>query len=330
MTVPDPACVAVREVPKDFSIRLLGGAKIIALPQVTDGVLTELDQVMSLLTQLGPGLAAAQPIFNVINAIQSIFDLITSVVTADPAGIIEAVQKASDAIAGLAASTPEVAIPLMIADSIQLIVAILEAVLDAIDDLVTIDQQAQALLDQAIADGNAALQVVAQCQKDQASAMAQHLCKSLGPVGQMIGVLQALLDLIPGSVPIPGIPDCSGLSLSAFKAAIQGSVDEIKDSPIFERPPVDPPVIAPGALETKAGTVLPAGFSGTPLRTIVIFNQRLPTDDYTISLGFITTGDAAYDGVIESMTSAGFVINLGTVQTSGLTAVDWQAIPVQN
>lgn len=332
MTVVIPTIPAIPDPPAQLSATLLAGAKLTSMPSVSSGVITQLDHVQSMMAQLGPGLAAAQPIFALVNAVTAVFDLIQAVITADPPGIIEAVQKAAEALSTLASMIPQVAVPRMVIDVILVIVAGLQAVETILSDILDAQNTALAVIAQAQAAGDAALEAAGNDMLGQANQMAAHACASLGPLGDLIGVVQDLLSLVPGLGPaLPVLPDCSALSTSAKITSIQASIAEFQDHPLFEAVPPPPPVIEAGPVETKAGVLLPAAFSGLPLRALVVFNRRYPAGTpYSITLSPVTTGDASFATAAENRFESGFCVLLASAGTTGLTEVGWQAIPKQN
>lgn len=332
MTVVIPTIPEIPDPPAKLSATLLAGAKLVSMPSVSGGVITQLDHVQSMMGQLGPGLAAAQPIFALVNAVTSVFDLIQAVITANPPGIIEAVQKAAEALSTLASMIPQVAVPKMVIDVLTVIVSALQAVEQTLSDILEAQNAALAVIAQAQASGDAALEAAGNDMLGQANQMAAHACASLGPLGDLIGVVQDLLSLVPGLGPaLPILPDCSPLSTSEKITAVQASIAEFQDHPLFEAVPPEPPVIEAGPIETKAGVILPAAFSGSPLRALVVFNRRYPAGTpYTITLSPLTTGNTSIPTAIENRLESGFSVLLATSVVTGLTEIGWQAIPVQN
>jgi hypothetical protein len=333
MTVVIPTIPEIPDPPAKLSATLLAGAKLTSMPSVSGGVITALDHVQSMMGQLGPGLAAAQPIFALVNAVTATFDLIQAVITADPPGIIEAVQKAAEALSTLTSMIPQVAVPRMVIDVLTIVVAALQAVEQTLSDILESRDAALAVIAEAQAAGNAALEAAGNDMLAQADQMAAHACASLGPLGDLIGVVQNLLSLVPGLGPaIPVLPDCSSLSTTEKITSIQESIGAFQSHPLFEAIPPEAPIrIAAGPVETKAGILLPGDFSGSPLRASVVFGQPYPGGlRYAITLSPLATGDNSFATAVESRIDGGFSVLLCTSVTTGLTEIGWQAIPRQN
>jgi hypothetical protein len=82
---------------------------------------------------------------------------------------------------------------------------------------------------------------------------------------------------------------------------------------------------AGGGRTKKAGEKFPGDFAGDPLKATVTFNTPFSSADYTPDGACITSNDAVYALTFESVTAAGFVINLGTSSITNLTCVHWTA-----
>ncbi len=326
MTVPIPVPIRIPDPPTGKIVRLLAGAKISAIPSVTDGVITQLDQVQSLLTQLGPGLAAAAPIFSLVNGVTAVFDLVQAVITADIPGIVEAVEKTAEAIADMATLLPQAAVPILVIDSLRCIVDALIAVQQVLDDLLEIQAIAQDLFDTATGEGDALLAQVALDQLDQVSQLTKHACASMGPVGDLLGVVQNLLKLVPGLGPaLPLIPDCSGKTLPVMAVSLAETITSLQDHPLFERVPPEAPPLG-GVDVIRAGVVGPSAFSGSPPTAIVIFQKRAATTNYSVTFTVVDSG-ATIAAAVGNKSRTGFTITLGTEPASGFTEVGWQVFP---
>lgn len=82
------------------------------------------------------------------------------------------------------------------------------------------------------------------------------------------------------------------------------------------------------ALVHKAGCVPEASFalSGGRQKFTVAFSTAFPAATYSVTITSVTTANKTYAPVVESKTSGGFTINLGTATKTDLVEVCWQAI----
>jgi hypothetical protein len=187
------------------------------MPALDGGVITELGAVNSLMVQLGPAMAGLQPVFTIINAVTSIFDLVAAVpalVAGDVPGFISKLQKATGAIVALARLQPAVAIPGLINDLLGVMVAALTAYKDVLTTLQSQVTQANNIISQAQAIGDVNLEAAGNCMLNQAEAFGEHIGASMGPFGSLLQVAQSLLSLVPTGTPaLPEVGDQSSLGL---------------------------------------------------------------------------------------------------------------------
>ncbi len=220
MSLPPPGCPSIPEPPEPLRIRIPGGITIEAIPPMEGKVITPLGAVQALLNQLGPAMAALQPIFLIINAVNSIIELIKTIpglITGNVPDFIEALDKAIDAVAALLQFQPSLSLPFMIADMLNAIVTILTALRDLVNQLQELESKGQAVIAEAQAAGDAALEASGECIVAQADAYSAHVTASLGPLNHLLDMLQILMGLLPNPPPeIPGIGDApSGLDALA-------------------------------------------------------------------------------------------------------------------
>lgn len=214
--VANPTCPTIPEPPESLKIRIPGGITIEAIPPIDGKVITPLGAVTALLNQLGPAMAALQPIFLIINAVSSIIELVKTVpglITGNVPDFIKALDEAISAVAALLQFQPALSLPFLIADMLNAIVTILTALRDLVTQLEKLESDGQAVIAQAQAAGDAALEAAGDCMVQQAALYEAHVTASLGPLNSLLDMLQILMGLLPSPPPeIPGIGDApSGL-----------------------------------------------------------------------------------------------------------------------
>lgn len=329
MTVVVPAVEIppVPDVADAISLALPAGAKLVSFPGLKDGLVDQLAHVQSIMDQIGPAIAAVQPVFVLVTAVTSVFDLIQAVITGDVPGIVQAVQKAAEAISDMSTMLPQVAVPRLVADVLFAVVANLEAVVALVDELTAATLEAVAVIAQAQTEGDAILEAVGDTMLVNTNKLVEHACASLGPVGDLLGVLQGLLSLIPGGgPPLPGLPSCGGLPAAQLAIEIRVSIAAIKDHPLFPDPDAPTPPVIVTPVEVKAGVVLASAFVGQ--QAVVVFGLQLQVP-YVVSVSSVTTDDTTYPMSITDRGPWGFVVNAGSTDLSDLVQVDWQVFPIE-
>lgn len=219
MTVTPPACPAIPSPPEPIRIRIPGGITIEALPPIDGKIITPLGAVTALLNQLGPAMAALQPIFLVMDAVTKVVEVIKAVpalVGGNVVDFFEKLNEAIDAITALLQFQPALSLPLLIADMMNAMVTILTALRDLVTQLQALQTRAQAVIAEAQASGDAALEASGECMQLAADAYGEHVTASLGPLEHLLDMVKLLAGLMPNAPEIPGIGDTTGLDLDGL------------------------------------------------------------------------------------------------------------------
>lgn len=214
MAVPTSLpCYELPRVPATLpKVSLLGGVEI-------SGV--------DILEQLQPALAPLVPIFNLLDAILAIKEILESVVTLNPVTILDALADAAAKFGKLLRLIPQLSVPFMVLDMIDAIIydlgrlrarlVRLQTEVDRIDqarERAALVGNPQLLLDAiACADGNVQIEL-------------DNQLSAIQTLTRLFAVLQLLLDLIGFG---GAIPDLSSLSGAPLSEAIE-TVDTIIDA----------------------------------------------------------------------------------------------------
>jgi hypothetical protein len=204
-----------------------GGISITALSAIGPGMIsTEFSMISSLMTQLGPALAALSPILKVIDAVTSLFTVLQRApeIPVDPAGFLEALEEAAQKIAALSPLIPQVSVPMTISTTIAAVASYARAVSAQVGGIATVQAQAQTLASQATAAGDAALQAEAQCALDNADALMAHAAAAMGPLGSTLDLVAGFMSFIPSPVSLPAVPDPAGMGAAQLAAALDALV----------------------------------------------------------------------------------------------------------
>jgi hypothetical protein len=82
--------------------------------------------------------------------------------------------------------------------------------------------------------------------------------------------------------------------------------------------------------DTKAGTVLNAGFAGNPKQATVTFATAYPDANYSVELTPLSTSSRRFVVAADNKTTTGFTITISANNITGLTAVDWFTKPFRD
>jgi hypothetical protein len=216
--------------PDEISISLPAGMQLVSSPNAVGIIATDFSAVQSIMGQLGPALSGLQPVLLVIDAVTALFAVLQRApeIPVDPAGFIEALAEAGEKVAKLGTLIPQFSVPATVITTISACAKYLTAVIGQLEDIVSAEEAAQTLLDQAIAAGDTELQTEAECALTNTDTMTAHASAAMGPI---IGVLEAITTLIsflPSPVEIPGIPDTSEMSAQEMIDALQPIIDVLE------------------------------------------------------------------------------------------------------
>ena len=226
MTVPDPTCRALDSPASPLSVQLLGALTIQSMPISSSVIMTELNNVQSLMAQLGPALAAIRPVLTIIDTVIALKDVVESIpglMVGDFESFLDALNRVAKGVSVLIGMTPQLSIPVMVRDTINVLVSALTVIEAVVDQVIGTQQDAQDILTAAAsapANIKTKMEADAACLQSQADKQLEHAIVALGPVGNLIGICQALLDMIPGLPELPTLDDLTGQSATQVKAAI--------------------------------------------------------------------------------------------------------------
>jgi hypothetical protein len=199
-----------------------------AIPASPSGVVTELLQVQAMMAALSPALAAIQPALKVIDAVVSLFEVVKAVPTlvlGDVQGFVDALATCAQKMASLSSIVPQLSVPAMVLDVIQVLATFCRATADQLRGIGSVLSSAEALKAHAVASGDAALQAAAECSIAQADSMLSHATASMGPFGSLLGLVTGLISMLPSPVELPGVPDLDGLTPTEAAEALDFLAD---------------------------------------------------------------------------------------------------------
>ncbi|SRR6266511_2247169 len=181
--------------PSPLKITLPTGGTINALTDISKGIPTDCSMIFNLMLQLGPFLAATECLFKLLALIAPLIDVIKGLSGPDPIKLAGALPKFLKAAEELMPCVLVVSLPFFLKDLICLIIKALKCVLGQLKTILGIMKGISLQLDLAAASGNTELLRTLQCAQDNANTSAQHLTKSIEPIGAILKLASPLMGL---------------------------------------------------------------------------------------------------------------------------------------
>lgn len=199
-------CPKIPVARQGAQIRLPGG---VALSPGTGSVTPSALMVAKNLTsQANSALGPLAPIFNIVDAVLAVKDFAESVpdVVTNPGSVVEAIGKLVEKIDKLASLVPQLSVPLMIVDTIDVVLDILSGMVVTLDAIVAQNIRIAAAKTKAEEPGNEALLPIIECAESLNAEYLVSLEASTEPLNRFMGVLNLFLELI-GLEPLPTVSD---------------------------------------------------------------------------------------------------------------------------
>lgn len=222
MTIPDCANLTVSD--QSLKVTLPGGAQIPVLVPETNP--NDLQVSKALLGQASGAMAPLVPIFNIIDAllaVKAFAEAVPGVIT-NPSKLATAISDLVKKISKLASLIPQLSVPLMIVDLIDVVLVALAGVINALETIAAQEARIAAAITKSEEPGNEALATVITCAQDLLVKQKAGVSEGLGPLNTFFGLMNVFLELI-GLEPIP---DLSGPLPDDTQEAIDTMNDLVK------------------------------------------------------------------------------------------------------
>ena len=222
-----PKCDAI-SLPKmkPLVLHLPTGAKLQAIPDLTKGIPTDCSLVANIFLQLAPFLASIECLLKVLGLLKPLIEVVKAL--PDPIAIAKAVPDFLDAAVKLADCLkiliPGVGIFEFLKDLLLLIIKIIKCLVGQLESILAIMSGIELRLGEAEAAGNTELAAILKCAKENATNAADHASQSLGPVTNILPLIQVFLEMANIKLEIPA------LASAEDSAALQKTIDTLKDT----------------------------------------------------------------------------------------------------
>lgn len=219
-----PDCVTLTLGNQGAQIRLPGGAALsVMVPDINP---SDLAITKNLLAQGNAALAPLLPVFNIIDALLAVKDFAEAVpgLLTDPSALVSAIESLIEKIAKLAQLVPQLSVPFLVVDMIDVAITALNGFVTQLEIVVQQELRiAAAVVKANTAPVNAALLEVTVCADSINAATKQGISEGLGPLNTLFGLLSIFLGLI-GQPPIPDVAELGDDTAEAI-ASLRAVVD---------------------------------------------------------------------------------------------------------
>ena len=223
-----PDCVELVLGNQGAQVRLPGGAALsVMVPDINP---SDLAITKSLLSQGNAALAPLLPVFNIIDALLAVKDFAEAVpgLITDPSALVDAIAALIEKISKLAQLIPQLSVPFLVVDLIDVGITALNGFVTELDKIVQQEIRIAAAITKANTEpANPALLEVTVCASEIVASTKQGLSEGLGPLNTFFGILSIFLGLI-GQPPIPDVSDL-GDDAAAAIAALKDPVKVLQD-----------------------------------------------------------------------------------------------------
>lgn len=196
MKIPDLSAFCAKAAPAETEkcIRFPGGARL-CIPDPHTG--SPLQQVRALLKLISAALMPLQPFFNVLNVIKAIKKAIDAVpdLLTDPTKLVQAIVELAKAFGALIALFPQVSVPILVKDILVVVSFALRAIAEELESFVAAEQAIADAATLAQSTGLDALVAEVSCAQDNFEIEMANLNASLGPLAQLLDIINTLLGL---------------------------------------------------------------------------------------------------------------------------------------
>ena len=221
-----PTCEAI-SLPEaaELKLRLPNGATLSSIADVSKGIPTDCSLAVNLFIQLAPFLASIECLLKVLALLKPLIDVVKSLGPPPdpiklPTAIADFLEAAKDLLPCFGMIIPGTTIFLFIKDLLLLIIKIIKCMIGQLETILGIMQGIELRLGEAQAAGNTELMKVLECAKENATTAAGHAQQSLGPVTNILPLIQSFLELAGVSFELPALgspEDAAALSETISK-----------------------------------------------------------------------------------------------------------------
>jgi hypothetical protein len=217
----DGFCAVVTLTPREICVQYPVSQQLcVSLPDI--GIADPSELLMQFFAQLNSALQPLTPILNIIDAVLAIFECVKAIPKAitqlDPTDLIECLPGLAEAIQKLLKMLPPLSIPILIVQILDTMIYYMQTVRNQIAGIIARAQAIAEAATRAVEPGNFQLGLALDCINANFGIDLQNLNEQFLPLNRLIGIVNALLEII-GLEPLPSvteIPDPASAAALAF------------------------------------------------------------------------------------------------------------------
>ncbi|MEQ8279479.1 MAG: hypothetical protein RMA76_18740 [Deltaproteobacteria bacterium] len=199
LEAPDLAQLALPPV-GSVQVTLPGGAVLKGIPDFSGGAADDTATLMNLLGQMGPLLAALDPIITIIDTFKALQEIVSGLPFPPPEAIERFIKNVTKLVP---LAIPQASILPMVRDCLALVAKLLGAVVEQLENVVASMKHIQASME--AAEGNPALQKILDDARQNMQTSMSYSVGLLAPLEGIMGLLQPMIALIGAEA--PGLPE---------------------------------------------------------------------------------------------------------------------------
>jgi hypothetical protein len=202
------ACTNLKVGDQSTIIRLPGGLTL--QPLISTPVPSNLQVVKNLLSQSSAYLGPLAPVFNLIESVLAVKDFAEAVpkILFDPPAVVEAIVKLVEKISKLASLIPQLSVPILIVDLIDVVIISLNGVVDEYEVIIDKINEIENAKQIGSSENNTFLLQVIECAEELLDIGQSSVASSMEPLNSLFAVINLFMNLI-GQEGIPPIDDLS-------------------------------------------------------------------------------------------------------------------------
>lgn len=227
-------CPVVDVTGQDQCVRFPGGVQLCV--QTAFVVPDQYQVAKNLLTQANAALAPLAPVFAIVDAILAVKAAIDAIPDSlgpppDPTKLAEALPALAEKVAALAALVPQLSVPFLAVDSIDVLLLSLNGLMQRLQIMVAQQSRIAAAALKATEQDNLPLLDVTICAQDILNGQIASLQQSAEPLDSMIGVVNLFMGLIGlEEIPLLGtLPADPASAIDALAIAVE-TLTRIRDA----------------------------------------------------------------------------------------------------
>ncbi len=211
-----PACKEI-SFPKvgNLGISMPSGARLEAIPDLTNGIPNDCALATNLLIQLQPFLVSVDCLLKVLGLLKPLMDVVGGLTSPTDPGKVQKAATAAPALAEAIVAiapcfgmlVPGVPIYTFVRDILRLVIAILKCVIGTLKTVLGVMQGISLRLEAAETAGNTQLKALLECAQQNAALSAAHAQASMGPVTNLMPLLTTFLEMAGVSFELPELGD---------------------------------------------------------------------------------------------------------------------------